>query len=44
MVDGLHIQNRAMKSLAIALSEVGGKGDGSNQTNVQCKIYSEFSQ
>jgi hypothetical protein len=44
MVDGLHIhmQNKTMKHLAIALSGEGkdlqGADDGDDLTNVQCKV------
>jgi hypothetical protein len=46
-VDGppIHIQNRTMKPLAIALNGEGGGDGGDDLTNVQCKAigncYSE---
>jgi hypothetical protein len=40
MIDGLHIRNRTMKPILVALSGAGRKwrGDGGGDlTNVQCK-------
>jgi hypothetical protein len=37
MVDGLHLQNRTVKPLVVALSGLKGRDGGGNLTNVQCK-------
>jgi hypothetical protein len=45
MNDGLHIQNRAMKPLAVALNRVWkgwGRVGGGNLTNVEYKLIQNF--